>query len=121
MARVVRPRPLSNDERIPIYWPGSEPSAELKAIDGGALYRYLLAGTPKGTKRRNGERYRAPKEVGASRSATLNGLVVVIMLHSLQGGPGDHASPPAAPQQQDKVNVITVQCSAVVQHVFLSP
>ena len=64
MARVVRPRPLNNDERIPIYWPGSEPSAELKAIDGGALYRYLLAGTPKGTKRRTGERYRAPREVG---------------------------------------------------------
>lgn len=62
--RVVRPRPLNVDEKIPVYWAGREVPPSLKQIDGGALYDYLLAQTPKQSrKRRRGNTYKAPKEV----------------------------------------------------------
>lgn len=61
--RTVRPRPLNVDERIPVYWAGREAPPEIKAIDGGSLFRYLVAGTPKtGQKRARGDKYHAPKE-----------------------------------------------------------
>lgn len=41
--RMVRPRPLADDDRIPVFWPGREPGAELKQVDGGALYSFLQA------------------------------------------------------------------------------
>lgn len=65
--RVVRPRPLGLNDRIPVFWAGQEPTAELKQIDGGALYRHLVAAsTPTGNKKRKrtGQKYQAPKEVG---------------------------------------------------------
>jgi hypothetical protein len=64
--RVVRPRPLGLNDRIPVFWAGQEPTAELKQIDGGALYRHLIAAsTPTGNKKRKrtGQKYQAPKEV----------------------------------------------------------
>lgn len=66
--RVVRPRPLGLTDRIPVFWAGQEPTQELKQIDGGALYRHLIAaGTPAGGKKRKrpSQKYQAPKEVGA--------------------------------------------------------
>lgn len=64
--RVVRPRPLGLNDRIPVFWAGQEPTQELKQIDGGALYRHLVAAsTPTaGKKRKRGHKYQAPKEVG---------------------------------------------------------
>jgi hypothetical protein len=48
-----------------VYWAGQEPTQELKQIDGGALYRHLVAaGTPTTSKKRKrGHKYQAPKEV----------------------------------------------------------
>lgn len=68
--RVVRPRPLGLNDRIPVFWAGQEPTQELKQIDGGALYRHLVAAsTPKGDKKRKRpHKYQAPKEV--SRQCT---------------------------------------------------
>lgn len=62
---MVRPRPLGVNDRIPVFWAGQEPSQELKQIDGGALYRHLIAAsTPaKNRKRKQPERYHAPREV----------------------------------------------------------
>eukprot|EP00775_Hariotina_reticulata_P013022 gene13022-13151_t len=62
--RVVRPRPLGVNDRIPVFWAGQDPPQELKNIDGGALYRHILAAdTPTSNrKRKRGERYHAPKE-----------------------------------------------------------
>lgn len=66
MVRTVRPRPLAVDERIPVFWAGREAPPEIRAIDGGALHRYLVAGTPKtGQKRQRGDKYHAPREVRA--------------------------------------------------------
>jgi hypothetical protein len=74
LVRTVRPRPLGVDERIPVYWAGHEVSAEVKAIDGGSLYRYLVAGTPKtGQKRQRGDKYHAPREVGRFQQERLAG------------------------------------------------
>lgn len=66
--RVVRPRPLGLNDRIPVFWAGQEPTQELKQIDGGALYRHLVAAsTPTGSKKRKrGQKYQAPKEVSGS-------------------------------------------------------
>jgi hypothetical protein len=73
--RVVRPRPLGVNDRIPVFWAGQEPSQELKAVDGGALYRHLVASsTPTNNrKRKRTEKYHAPKEVRslAGSSCTL--------------------------------------------------
>jgi hypothetical protein len=65
--RVVRPRPLGLTDRIPVFWAGQEPTQELKQIDGGALYRHLIAAsTPTSSKKRKrGQKYQAPKEVRA--------------------------------------------------------
>jgi hypothetical protein len=63
--RVVRPRPLGVNDRIPVFWAGQDPPQELKNIDGGALYRHINAADTPTTnrKRKRGERYHAPKEV----------------------------------------------------------
>jgi hypothetical protein len=63
--RVVRPRPLGVNDRIPVFWAGQEPSQELKAVDGGALYRHLVASSTPTTnrKRKRTQKYHAPKEV----------------------------------------------------------
>lgn len=62
--RTVRPRPLGVDERIPVFWAGREVPPEVKAVDGGSLYRYLGAGSPpSGQKRQRGDKYHAPREV----------------------------------------------------------
>jgi hypothetical protein len=62
--RVVRPRPLGMTDRIPVFWPGQEASAELKAVDGGALHRHLIAAsTPAAGKKRKRAPYHAPMEV----------------------------------------------------------
>ncbi|WIA32219.1 hypothetical protein OEZ86_003068 [Tetradesmus obliquus] len=62
--RVVRPRPLGVNDRIPVFWAGQEPSQELKAVDGGALYRHLVASSTPTTnrKRKRTQKYHAPKE-----------------------------------------------------------
>eukprot|EP00878_Enallax_costatus_P026716 GHUV01028698.1.p1 GENE.GHUV01028698.1~~GHUV01028698.1.p1 ORF type:complete len:297 (+),score=88.60 GHUV01028698.1:302-1192(+) len=62
--RVVRPRPLALTDRIPVFWPGTEPSQELKQIDGGALLRHLVAATTPiaSRKRKRTEQYHAPRE-----------------------------------------------------------
>ncbi len=39
--RMVRPRPLALDERIPVYWPGQEPPLSLQQLDNGELLRHL--------------------------------------------------------------------------------
>jgi hypothetical protein len=66
--RTVRPRPLGLDERIPVYWSGREAPAEVRAVDGGSLYRYLAADTPKsGKKRHRSDDYVAPREVRGGR------------------------------------------------------
>lgn len=66
--RVVRPRPLGVSDRIPVFWAGQEPSQELKAVDGGALYRHLVAVSTPTTnrKRKRTQKYHAPKEVSSS-------------------------------------------------------
>jgi len=70
LVRTVRPRPLGVDERIPVFWAGHDIPPEIKAIDGGSLYRYLVAGTPKtGQKRQRGDAYHAPREVRARGGA----------------------------------------------------
>ena len=68
--RVVRPRPLDNRERIPVFWAGQEAPDEIKAVDGGALYRYLLEQEnidASARKRSRPPQYKAPKEVGGGR------------------------------------------------------
>lgn len=64
--RVVRPRPLGLDERIPVYWSGEEAPLQIRAVDGGALWRYLQEAETqeRSRKRQRGPKYKAPKEVG---------------------------------------------------------
>jgi hypothetical protein len=71
--RVVRPRPLGVNDRIPVFWAGQEPSQELKAVDGGALYMHLVAVSTPTTnrKRKRTEKYHAPKEVRSNCMQTL--------------------------------------------------
>lgn len=78
--RVVRPRPLGLTDRIPVFWPGNEPSQELKQIDSGALYRHLVAAsTPAANrKRKRTEQYHAPKEVSS-------GPMLAYLVSMLQG------------------------------------
>jgi hypothetical protein len=75
LVRTVRPRPLGVDERIPVFWAGHDIPLEIKAVDGGSLYRYLVAGTPKtGQKRQRGDKYHAPCEVhGGGRARQRRG------------------------------------------------
>jgi hypothetical protein len=60
------------NDRIPVFWAGQEPSQELKAVDGGALYRHLVAVSTPTTnrKRKRTEKYHAPKEVRRQQTAT---------------------------------------------------
>lgn len=80
--RVVRPRPLGLTDRIPVYWPGQEPSQELKQIDGGALYRHLEAASSPAVnrKRKRPERYHAPKEVCCQHLLPIAAVVCQICL-----------------------------------------
>ena len=82
--RSVRPRPLGVDERIPVYWAGSDAPPEIRAVDGGSLYRYVVAATPKaGQKRQRGDKFHAPREVRqARRSAGAWGGSFVGPVHS---------------------------------------
>ena len=46
---------------------------------------------------------------------------VAIMLHALQGGPADHASPQATVQQQGKVGFLAIQfCSTSADKASLT-
>ncbi|KAI8470289.1 MAG: hypothetical protein J3K34DRAFT_510696 [Monoraphidium minutum] len=64
--RTVRPRPLGVDERIPVFWSGREAAPELRAVDGGALFRYLVASTPKTGQKRARSDHQAVREAPAS-------------------------------------------------------
>ncbi len=71
--RVVRPRPLAVDDRIPVYWAGREAPPQIRAVDGGTLYDHLVSCETQDTqqrKRRKGGKYNAPKEVEQPHSAS---------------------------------------------------
>lgn len=96
--RTVRPRPLGVDERIPVYWAGRDAAPEVRAVDGGSLYRYLVAGTPKtGQKRQRGDKYHAPREVRAAVfGASFVVVVVVGIRHHRAGQCSGRAGPRGA-------------------------
>jgi hypothetical protein len=87
--RVVRPRPLGNTDRIPVFWAGQEPPPELKAIDGGALWRHLsaslLASAPAAAGGRKRKREAEQQQTYAA---------------PLEGEAHDHFSPFRRPPQQ---------------------